>query len=109
MLETISVSFAIPLAYIAIGLAILGVVGFSLLQMFRDLKGAKTAFIGIGIAVAIFLLCFLLTDNRDFSIKEITVAAGTMRFVEAAIFMFYMLLVGAVIAICYSSVSRYFK
>ena len=109
MLEHITVSYGIPLAYIALGIALLGVIVFPVIQMFRDLKKAVTTFASIGILVVVFLGCYLLSANEPFSIGDIHVAAGQMRFVEAGIYLTYMLLGGSLLAILYSTASRYFK
>lgn len=109
MLEHITITFGIPLAYIALGIAVLGVVVFPLLQMFQDLKKAISTFVAIGILLVVFFACYFLSANEALSIGEVHVASGQMRFIEAGIFLTYLLLVGALLAILYSSVSRYFK
>jgi len=109
MLEHITVSYGIPLAYIVLGIAFLGVIIFPLIQMFQDLKKAISTFVAIGILVVVFFVCYLLSTNEAFSIGEINVSAGQMRFIEAGIYLIYLLLAGALVAILYSSVSRYFK
>ena len=109
MFEYIVVSYVIPLAYVGLGIATLSALFFPVIQMFRDLKKAKTAFIGIGAVVVLFVICFLLAGKQDFSVGEIHVAGGQMQVVEASIFTFYILLTVSVLAILYSSVSRYFK
>jgi len=109
MLEHITVSYGIPLAYIAFGLAALGAVVFPIIQMLKDLKKAITTFVAIGILVVVFFVCYLLSANEPFTKGDVYVAAGQMRYIEAGIIMFYMLLGGSILAIIYSSVSRYFK
>ena len=108
-MENFIVSFGIPLAYVAFGIAILGIIGFSAFQMFQDLKKAKTALMGIGIMVFLFLLCFILAEKKEYTVGEIYVPAGQMQIVEASMYSFYILLAVSIIAIAYSSVSRYFK
>jgi hypothetical protein len=108
-MEDFLISYIIPLAYIALGIAALGAIAFPLIQMFSDLKKAVTTFVAIGIVIVIFLVCYALSANEPFTIHDKTVSAGQMRFIEAAIYMFYLLLVGSGLAILYSSVSRYFK
>ena len=108
-MENFIVSFGIPLAYIAFGIAVLGIIVFSVLQMLQDLNKAKTALMGIGIMVFLFLICFMLADRQEFTVGEIYVPAGQMKVVEASMYSFYMLLLVSILAIAYSSVSRYFK
>jgi len=109
MLEQITVSYGIPLAYICLGIAAVSVIVFPVIQMFQDLRKASRAFAGIGIIAALFVVCFLLADKMDFSIGEIHVAASQMQFVEASIYMVYILLFASVLAILLTPVSRYFK
>jgi hypothetical protein len=108
-MENFIVSYIIPLAYLALGIAALGAVVFPVIQMLQDLKKAKTALIGVGAVVVLFVICYLLADNQPFTVKEISVTGGQMKMVEASIFTFYILLTGSIVAILYSSVSRYFK
>ena len=105
MLETISANYIIPLAYICFGVAIVSVLGFTVIQMIRDLKGAKMTLIGVGIAAAIFFVCFLMANNQPFG----DVSATQMRLVDATIYMFYVLLAGSGVAIIVFSVLNYFK
>ena len=109
MWEHIFVSYGIPLAYIALGVAALGTILFPIIQMVKDLKKAVTTFIAIGIMVVVFLGCYALSANEAHTVGDAHVAAAQMRWVEAGIIMFYVLLIGATVAILYSSVSRYFK
>ena len=109
MLEHITVSYGIPLAYIALGIGVLGMIAFPIIQMAKDLKKAITTFVAIGILAVVFFICYFLSANEPFTIGDIHIAGGQMKFVEAGIYLTYILLTGAVIAILYSSVSRYFK
>ena len=109
MLEQITVSYGIPLAYIGLGIAAVSVIVFPVIQMIQDLKKAARALTGIGIIAVLFVICFLLADKKDFSIGEIHVAASQMQFVEASIYMVYILLFASVLAILLTPVSRYFK
>jgi len=103
------ISYIIPLAYVALGVAALGAIAFPLIQMFSDLKKAITTFVAVGIIAVVFIVCYFLAANEPFTIGDYHVEAGQMRFIEAGIFLFYLLLVGSGVAILYSSVSRYFK
>jgi len=109
MLEQITVSYGIPLAYIGLGIATISVIVFPVIQMVQDLKKAARAFVGIGIVAVLFVVCFLLAEKMDFSIGEIHVAAGQMQIVEASIYMVYILLFTSVLAILLTPLYRYFK
>jgi len=109
MLESISLAFAIPLAYICLGVAALSAVLFPVIFMFQDLKKARTALIGVGFMGAVYLVCYFMADRVDFSIGEKHVAASQMQFVEAGIFMFYALLMISILAIASSALTRFLK
>lgn len=108
-MENFVTSYGIYLAYFAIVVAVLGALAFPLIQMFQNLKKARMALLGIGIVVVLFLVCWLLSGDAEFSVGDTTVAGPKMRVVEAAIFTFYSLLAVSIVAILYSSISRYFK
>ncbi len=103
------VSYGIPLAYLALFIAAVSALIFPFIQMFQDLKKAKIAFFGVGALIVLFVICYLLATGEPFTIGEINVSAGNMRFIEASIYLFYFLLAGSVLAILYSTISRYFK
>ena len=109
MLENIAVSFGIPLAYFGMGVAALSALVFPVIQMFQDLKKAKTAFIGIGAIVAVFLICYLLAGNQDLTVGDKHVVGGTMKLIEGSFYTFYVLLATSLLLIAYSSVSHYFN
>ena len=109
MLEFIAVTIGFPIAYICLGLAMLSAVLFPVIQMFKDLKKAKTALIGVGFLAVVYLFCFLIADKADFSIGEKHVAATQMQFIEGAIYMFYALLLLSLVAIASSSLTRFLK
>ncbi len=108
MTEFIS-TYGIYLAYFALAVAALAAIVFPLIQMFQDLKNAKTAFIGIGAVAVVFLLCYMMADKVALTIGDATATAGQMKWVEASLYLFYVMLAGSILAILYSTVSRYFK
>ena len=109
LFEQIAVGFGIPFAYFCLGVAALSAVVFPIIQMIQNWKKAITALIGVGAVAVLFLICFLLADKQEFTIGDKYASAAQMQLVEGSIFTFYALLLIAVIAILYSSVSSYFK
>jgi hypothetical protein len=91
-------TFAIPVAYFALFAAAIGAIVFPVIFMLQDFKKAKSALIGFGALVLVFFLAFVLSR-----------AEGQLRFVEASLYTFYALLLTSVLAILYSTVSRYIK
>lgn len=109
MLEYITTTFGIPLVYFLFVCAAASAIFFPAIQMFQNLKKARTALIGIGIIVILFSICYLLADRQEFTIGDITVAANQMKFIEASIYLVYILFTGTVLSMIFSSFSRYFK
>jgi hypothetical protein len=103
------VSFGIPLAYIALFVAVIAAVIFPCMQMVQDPKGAKSALVGVGALVVVFLLCYVAAESNEFSIGTQRIAGGEMKLIEAGLYMFYVTLVGSILSILYSTVSRYLK
>lgn len=99
------VSFGIPLAYIALGIAALAAIVFPVIYMLQDIKKAKSALLGVGVLAVVFLVSYLLADGQAFR----DVPAGQMKTIEASMYCFYILLTAAIVAIIYSTISRYFK
>ena len=102
-------NFGLPLAYVALGIATLVAIVFPVMQMATDFKKAKSALVGIGILVAIFLLSYVLADNQPLTTNYETMEGGQMKLIEAGLYLVYMLFAASLIAIVYASVSRYFK
>ncbi|MDR1172454.1 MAG: hypothetical protein LBL24_08385 [Bacteroidales bacterium] len=103
------VSFGIPLAYFALFVAVVAAIIFPCMQMAQDAKGAKSALVGIGALVVVFLLCYVASESKEFTIGSNQMTGGEMKLIEAGLYLFYVSLVGSILAILYSTVSRYFK
>ena len=103
------VDFGLPFAYFIFAVALLSAVTFPAIQLFQDVKKAITALVGVVGLALIYLLCYVIAKSEPLVLSEETIAAETMKFVEANLFMTYITFMIAVIAIIYSSVSQYFK
>jgi len=102
-------NFGMPLAYIALGIAVLSAVAFPVLQMVTDFQKAKMAIAGVGVLFVVFLLSYMLAGNQPLTTNYVTISGEQMKLVEAGLYMVYIFFVVSVIAIAFSSVSRYFK
>ena len=94
-------------AFVLYALLMLGKMALEII-MVRNYK-SLVAILGVVAVGVVFLICYMSADNMDFAIGERSVAGPQMQLVEAGIFTFYSLLLISVLAILYSSVSRYFK
>jgi len=107
------VDYLILFAYIIFGVTTILAVVFALLPLFQNLKKALTTLAGIGGLVLFYLLCYMLTSGDPFTITtgtgDETTSGAVMKLVEANMFMTYITLVIALLAILYSSIASYFK
>jgi uncharacterized membrane protein YcgQ (UPF0703/DUF1980 family) len=99
------VSFGLPLAYIALFLAAVVTILFPLYFMLKDLKKAKTALIGVVSLLVVFLISYLLADGE--ATKDHT--AVQMKLINSGLYTVYLIGLGTVIAVIYSSVASLFK
>ena len=102
-------NFGIPLVYVALAIAVLSAVAFPVLQMVTDFQKAKMAIAGVGVLFVVFLLSYMLAGNQPLTTNYVTISGEQMKLVEAGLYMVYIFFVVSVIAIAFSSVSRYFK
>jgi hypothetical protein len=103
---------AMGLSYIALLIAAILSVGFALYQIATHPKQAKGALIGIGGLAVVFLLGYLLASDEvteDMANLSIEVTERTSKMVGAGLMTFYILTLGAILAVVLSSVRRMIK
>jgi len=108
------VNYGIIVSYALLGVAILLMLVFPAIQMFQDFKKALTAIAGVVALFLLFMLCYWLSAGVDFSVTQgngsiEVIPAGTMRMVEACIYMLYLMLAGAIFILITTSFARYLK
>ena len=103
------VDYSLLFVYFVFGIALVTVLAFPAIQLFRNFKKALTALAGVTGLVAIYFLCYMLAKPEPFVSGDISVSAMTMKFVEANIFMTYIVFAISILAIIYSFVASYFK
>ncbi|MDR1673265.1 MAG: hypothetical protein LBS09_07405 [Bacteroidales bacterium] len=105
------VSFGLPLAYIAFFIPAIAAIAFPLIFLFQDIKKAKSALIGIGALIVVFVICYVLADSTPYDAGGAIgiVTSGEMKMINASLLGVYILGAGSILAIAYASVSRYFK
>jgi hypothetical protein len=105
--------FGIIALYVFLAVAIFVTLLFPVLQMFKDFKTALGAIVGVGALFLVFMLCYSLSVAEPFSITtangvQIT-SAGTMKAVEACIYMLYFMLGAAILSVVVAPLLNYFK
>jgi len=107
------VNYATVFGYCLLGVAIFLMLVFPAIQMVQDFKKAIGALVGLVLMGLIFFLCYSMGTAEELTVisgdKVETIAAGTMKIVDACIFMAYTLLVGAILVLILTSFARYIK
>jgi hypothetical protein len=81
--------------------------------MFQDFKKALTALVGVALLFLFFMVCYWISVAEPFTVitgdGSKTVAAGTMKIVEACLYMAYFMFGGAILTIIVTSFAPYIK
>jgi hypothetical protein len=101
------VNYGIIASYLLLLIATVGAIGFPILEVVKNPKGAKGALIGTGIIVVIFVISYALGNEENLS--KIEISGATARFVDTGLYAFYILALVAVGATVYAEVSKIFK
>lgn len=100
-------NYGILLTYLLLAVAVIAAVGFPLLQLAKNPKGAKGALIGIGLLVVVVGISYALSSDVNPSNMDITPA--TAKQVDTGLYAFYILALVAIGATVYAEVSKMFK
>ncbi len=106
-MEDFMTNYGIIITYILLAVAVVAAVGFPLLQLAKNPKGAKGALIGIGLLVVVLGISYALSSDYNPSNMEITPEGAKQ--VDTGLFAFYILAAVAVGATIYAEVSKMFK
>ena len=104
---------AIGLSYIALLIGAVLSIGFAFFQIATHPKQAKGALIGIGGLVVVFVLGYAIATSEvtpemiEMSSTEVT--ESTSKMVGAGLMTFYILTIGAILAVVLSSVLKMIK
>lgn len=111
MFSVVSEGLLINWCYLLLGIAAVSAVAFSVLNMIKDPKKAKSALIGI---VALLVVCGIgyamsgSEEHLDIDGKLLADAATSQKS-EAGLIAFYILAIGAIGSIVFAEVSKMFK
>ena len=109
-MSSLVINFGLPLAYILIALAFILAIAFPVYFMLTDLKKAKASLIGVGAVIVVYVVCHLLASGAPVDVEEkFMVSEGTMKFIDASIYVVYVLLAITLCTIIFSAVSAVFK
>jgi len=103
------VEYGIFATYIFLGVGILLALIFPAIQMVREFKKALKTLIGVGALILVFMLCYWMSTGEAVTISGISVSAGVMQIVEACLYLAYLMMAVAILAIVLTSFARYLK
>ncbi len=108
--ELISVDMIIYWCYALFGIGTLSAIVFPLINMAKNPKGAKSAFIGFGALLLIFIISYALADDTmtDKYAKFISGPEASKR-VSMGLIAFYILAVIAILTTVLSGFTKLFK
>lgn len=96
--------------YGLIVIAALGAIAFALINIVSKPGGLVRAAIGIGALVGLFFISYALSSGEVTAIERARgVTEGTSRLVGAALVMFYIAFVLAILALIYSEITKAFR
>lgn len=103
-------------AYILLFLSVAILIIFSVYQMAADFKSSKQGLIGVAFVFLLFGVAYLFGSNEfptffgvEKFIENGTITPSIVRIIDTALYATYLMFGIAIVALIYSSVSRYFK
>lgn len=103
-------------AYVLLFLAVAILIVFSVYQMAADFKSSKQGLIGVAFVFILFGIAYLFGSNEyptffgvEKFIENGTITPSIVRIIDTALYATYLMFGIAIVALIYSSVSRYFK
>ncbi|PHQ31110.1 hypothetical protein [Leeuwenhoekiella nanhaiensis] len=100
----------IIIAYVTIAIAIVFVLVFVLKNLFSSGSSLKGTLIGLGAFLAIVVISYVLASGEEVTLRDgEVVSAGASRWIEAGIYMFYILALVAIGAMVFSGVKKLAK
>lgn len=92
-------------------IAALAAIVFSILNLFKDMKKAKNALIGIVALILVFGISYAVSSGADYTQykEDFNVTEGLSRMVSTGLTAFFIFFLGAVASILVAEVSKAFK
>jgi len=83
---------------------------FSILNVFKNTKQARSAIVGFGALVVVMLLAYIISSGADFNtFKGFEVTEGTSRMVSTGLNTFYIFFFLAIGSVLFAEVGKIFK
>ena len=105
--------YGIVTLYIFLAVAIVLALVFPAIQMFKSLKTALTALAALAVIFLFFMICYWMSAGEAMTViagdKVEVVSEGTMKMVEAFIYMLYFMLGIAILSVAVAPLVSYLK
>jgi len=96
--------------YALLIIAIVLTVAFPIIHTLREPSTILRTAIGVGVVVVLFVVSYALSDSEvNLKAAALGVTPTSSRLIGAGLIMFYVTLVGSVLALIYSEVSKALK
>ncbi len=102
--------FSFYLLYVLTAVATLAAIGFSFLNIISKPGGLVRAGIGIGVLLVLFFVSYAMSSSElTAAQRALGVTESGVRLVSAGLIMFYIVLIGAIVALVFSEIIKAFK
>ena len=96
--------------YALLIIAVVLTVAFPIIHMLREPSTLIRTAIGVGVVVVLFVISYALSDSEvNLKAAALGVTPTSSKLIGAGLIMFYVTLVGSVLALIYSEISKALK
>lgn len=104
------INIGIYITYVLLIAAIAGAILFPVIQTFGDLKKAKGSLIGIGAAVALFLISYAISSPETGAFYDkFNISPAFSKVIGAGLIATYIITIAVLLSILYSQVAKWIK
>ena len=104
------ISWGLVLSYIIFGIAVVAIIGMSLLNSMKNPGSLVKSGIGIGILLVVFIIAYMISDGTRSAIAiGLDQSESSVRWIGAGLIMFYLALLAAIVGLVYSELCKAFK
>lgn len=105
-----AINIGIYIAYLLLGLTIIGAVVFPIIQMAGDIKKAKGALIGVLAFVIVFLISYALsTPETGAFYDKFGITPTNAKVIGGALIATYIFFAGVIISVIYSQIVKWIQ
>ena len=93
--------------YAMMVIAIVAAIGFALMQTIKTKGGIVRGLIILGVIAVLFVVSYMLSgDDVSRASQALGTTAATSKMIGAALIMFYISFIGAVLALIYAEITK---